>query len=199
MAGKRRLRIAVGIAAGTLVVLAAQAAQAVCSATPVGGCVPVEPFGKMVFRMRNTGVLTQNRLVWRAAIIPQQLPAAVGTGTDDYELCVYDNGTLIVDSLLPAAGGGTWTVIGDTVNYAAASPFPPDGVRRWKWYNGSGGGKFVLRALNVNLYATLGPPVLPVTGPLEAQLVNNVTGLCLGGPFTTINNPGPPTARASFP
>jgi hypothetical protein len=123
MAQMRRFRIAVGVAAAVLVVLAAQAAQAVCFATPLGGCVTLDPGGKMVFRMKNNGVPTQNRIVWRAAILPQAAPALVGTGSDDYELCVYDNGALIVDSLLPGTGAGTWTLIGDTVNYVAASPF----------------------------------------------------------------------------
>jgi hypothetical protein len=153
-----------------------------CGATPRFDCdIPLEPQKGLFLLKRNAGDPTKNKLRWKwikgEDILPLQLEDP--RVANHYALCVYVNGTLTMNLVVPADGTcdgkPCWKAVGsgDTAGFAYKNK-AASGVTRIDMRAGIGGdARFDVQGKGLGL----GVPTLPLTQPVKVQLVN-ANGYC---------------------
>ncbi len=160
-----------------------------CPATPLAGCLSPTATAKSQLKIKNTGVATKSQLQWKWGSGAATLLADFGSpdATDDYALCIYDNGTRIYRGAVPPGGTcGTkpcWKA--STKGYQFKSKtLMPDGIQALKLKaGGTGKASVAIKAKGALLQV---PDISALTGgPITVQLRRAGASVCWQAVFHT--------------
>jgi len=168
----------------TATVTATPTPAPLCAPTPLSGCFAA---GKTVLLIRSDAAEPgKDKLLWKwlqgAATTAGDL--GTPTGTTSYAFCVYDQGGPVLEADVPPGGTcGTapcWKATGSGFKYKDKA-LANDGVKIMKLQSGGAGqSKAKLKGQGANLP----DPVLPLTVPVTAQLVNS-DGSCWSATYSS--------------
>jgi cysteine-rich repeat protein len=161
-----------------------------CQIEKVGGCwltartdcrAPIAS-QKAQLKIKNAGDNAKDQLQWKWAKGAATTLADLGAplATTDYAVCIYDGGTLVSSSRIPAGGDCSgkpcWKEIGRGFQYKSKT-LAPDGVQQLKIQSGaSGKAQIQMKAKGV-LVET--PAFGPSTGgPVVVQLIQSSSAVC---------------------
>ena len=159
-----------------------------CSLTPATGCRAAALLGKAKLVIKDDPQDTKDGLKWKWAKGSEAMVADFGdpTTTDAYFLCVYDAGTRVSTSALPAggtcAGNPCWTAKPTGFTYKNKER-TPDGVVSAKLKAGDAEKALIALSAKGGLLET--PDTSSFTGPLSVQLQRGDGGICFGSTFST--------------
>lgn len=158
-----------------------------CTPAPSACRAPIQA-KKSSFQLKNKSPDTGDGLTWKwtKGATTAKLDFGNPVMSDDYALCVYENGVLAYDFAIPAggtcAGKACWRDIGKGYSYSDKD-LTPDGIQSLKMTEGllPGKAKITLKGKGSRLgLGNLGA----LTGVLDVQLQRVAGGPCFGATFT---------------
>jgi hypothetical protein len=156
-----------------------------CNPTPEACRIPIVA-GKSKLQLKHASPGDGDKLGWKwlgAATMKDEFGNPLGS--DDYALCLYEDGALIKTFSIPAgqlcAGKPCWHESAKGFSYADGD-LTPHGVRTLKLAEGTEGrAKITLKGRGANLGL---PDVGQLTGVLDVQIRKTSGGPCWGATFT---------------
>ncbi len=160
-----------------------------CPTTPLAGCRSPVATAKAQLKIKSTGNPTKSQLQWKWGSGAATTLAEFGSpGTsDDYYLCIYDNGARIFTGTVPAGGicSGKPCWKGNPKGFQFKSKtLMPDGVQQLKLKAG-GNGKAQLQIKAKGALLQLPPIGNALNGPLTVQLMKAGVPVCWQSVFHT--------------
>ena len=161
---------------------------------PTPACAPTpEPCrtptlsGKSQVQLQNRFPDDKDRLSWKWSAGAATAKAEYGDPTlnDGYDLCIYDNGSLVASQMAPSGGlcsnKPCWSSKTKSFDYKDKQ-LDPSGIEKISLKEGLAGKASIQvkgRGANLGL-----PPLAPLTGPLDVQLRRRDGGICFGTTFS---------------
>jgi hypothetical protein len=158
----------------------------VCPPAPSACREPVSS-GKSLLKIKDGSPDTKDQILWKwlkgAATTKPEFGAPLTT--DDYTLCIYDNGSPIAEATAPAGGtcdgNPCWIDTGAIFRYHDTD-LTPQGVQKLQLQPGdAGSAKILFRGKGQPLDM---PDLGAITGPLDVQLIKSSGGVCWGATFS---------------
>jgi hypothetical protein len=137
--------------------------------------------GKSLLKMKDGTPDDKDLIIWKwlKGAATTQMEFGDPLATDDYTLCVYDNGALVASALAPH--GSKWGNDGDGFSYKDATR-APEGVQKLALQaGGAGDARILFKGKGVNLRM---PNLGVLTGPIDAQLIKTSGGVCWGATYS---------------
>lgn len=151
-----------------------------CPPAPQTCRAPIQS-GKALLKMKDKTPDTSDQLLWKWGKGAATSLGEFGSPqtSDDYTLCLYDNGALLAAATAPA--GANWAAGGGGLAYKN-NDLTPQGVRQIKLRPGADGSA---RALFKGKGGLLQMPDLDaLAGPIDVQLIKSSGGVCWGSTFS---------------
>jgi len=151
-----------------------------CTQAPKGSC---RTSAKSLFLVRNKTDTTKDKLIWKwiKGASTSQSDFADPTATAIYAMCVYENGVLTTTLAVPPSAS-LWKSIstkGFKYKDTAGSSF---GIQKILLHGSTSSTSKVLVKGKGSL---LPNPAVPLTLPVEVQVINSDTGVCFDATYTT--------------
>jgi len=160
-----------------------------CPLTPQLGCRPPVESGRSLLKIKDKASDAADQILWKwkkgtATTLTDFLDPA----TDDYTLCLYDDGALVASAGAPSiptggpcGGGDCWSTSNSSLLYKDRD-LTPEGVKLIKMKAGAQGDASILvkgRGSFLQL-----PDLAAIDGPIEAQFIKTNGGICWGATFS---------------
>jgi cysteine-rich repeat protein len=159
-----------------------------CPLTPLAGCLSPTATAKSQLKIKNTGVPSKSQLQWKWGSGAETTFAQFGSpmATDDYALCIYDNGTRIYRGAVPPGGdcSGKPCWKSNPKGYQFKSKtLQPDGIQQLKLKAGAAGkAQIQIKAKGALLQV---PDIGALSGPLVVQVRRAGDPICWQAVFHT--------------
>jgi hypothetical protein len=157
-----------------------------CAPTPEPCRTPVVS-GKSQLQLQNRMPDDKDRLAWKWSGGAATTKAEFGSPTtvDGYDLCIYDDGSLVASQIAPNGGFcGTkpcWASKAKSFDYKDKAR-DPAGIEKLSLKEGVAGKASIQVKGRSGLLGL--PPLGPLTGPIDVQLRRRDGGICFGSTFS---------------
>jgi hypothetical protein len=162
------------------VLLLKNGAPSACPPAPQACRTPTVS-GKALLKMKDGMPDDKDLVIWKwlrgAATTPGEFGDPVAT--DDYTLCLYDNGAFVTSAVAPH--GGKWSNDGDGFSYRDGTRLPEGVQKLGLQAGGDGDARILFKGKGVNLRM---PDLTALGGPIDVQLIKSSGGVCWGARYS---------------